>query len=348
MKRTPPPLRFLVLVVGGWICMRTAVYAPGWWVGEGVAGPVAALQPVPWAPAPASAHPAPREPVGRKRPPTLPALLATAAFADSPPIRLSKSGPTPRTTSETARIASNLMPLPAAAASLPPTVMTRLPPARFEPTAASTSASPGRWSGSAWLLLRSDDGAALAQGGTLGGSQGGLRLGYRLNGDNARPFGIAARLYAPAGDRRAAVAALGLEWRPLARVPVSLVAERREALGSRGRSAFAVGAHGGVSGARLLRGFRLDAYGQAGIVGARSRDLYADGAARLTIPAGRLDVGAGLSGGAQPGAARLDAGPVVSLRLPAARLRVSAEWRFRIAGDARPDSGPALTVGADF
>ena len=25
------PLRFLMLVVGGWICVRAAVLAPGWW-----------------------------------------------------------------------------------------------------------------------------------------------------------------------------------------------------------------------------------------------------------------------------------------------------------------------------
>jgi hypothetical protein len=29
-------------------------------------------------------------------------------------------------------------------------------------------------------------------------------------------------------------------------------------------------------------------------------------------------------------------------------LRLSAEYRFRIAGDARPGSGPVLTLGSDF
>jgi hypothetical protein len=103
-----------------------------------------------------------------------------------------------------------------------------------------------------------------------------------------------------------------------------------------------------VSGERVAGGLRLDAYAQAGIVGTRARDLYADGSARVTVPAGPVEVGAAVAGGAQPEAARLDAGPVLSLRLPEARLRVSAEWRFRIAGDARPGSGPALTIGTDF
>jgi hypothetical protein len=350
MKRTPPPLRFLLLVVGGWMCVRTAVHAPRWWVGEVVAGPIAS---VPSTPASASEQRAERAAAAPETTPQPPALTPLAALGSAEPIRRSSAPPPPPIVSGFRSIASHSMSPPGAGAlsggSVPPPALLPLPlPQRFGPGRAVIPGRADRWSGSAWLLLRRDGGPAPAQGGTLGGRQAGLRIGYRLSRDGARPLGIAARLYAPVGDRRAAEAALGLDWRPLARVPVSLVAERREALGPRGRSAFAIGAHGGVSDVPTVHGVRLDAYGQAGIVGTRSRDLYADGAARLTIPTGSLNVGASLSGGAQPGAARLDAGPLVALRLPAARLRVSAEWRFRIAGDARPDSGPVLTVGTDF
>jgi hypothetical protein len=31
-----------------------------------------------------------------------------------------------------------------------------------------------------------------------------------------------------------------------------------------------------------------------------------------------------------------------------AGIRASAEWRFRVAGDAEPGSGPALTIGTAF
>ena len=241
--------------------------------------------------------------------------------------------------------AAALLEGPSAQGALPPFTASS-PPQRLAATI--PSARIGRWSGSAWLLLRRNDGEALAQGGTLGGGQAGARIGYRLNRNTHRPLSLAARLYVPARNWAGAEAALGLEWRPVAGLPVSLAAERRQAIGAHGRSALALGAHGGVGDARLPGGVRLDAYAQAGMVGARSRDFYADGAARVTLPAGRFAVGAGLSGGAQPGAARLDAGPVVSLRIPAAQMRVSAEWRFRIAGDARPNSGPALTLGADF
>ncbi|WP_204317143.1 hypothetical protein, partial [Klebsiella aerogenes] len=29
-------------------------------------------------------------------------------------------------------------------------------------------------------------------------------------------------------------------------------------------------------------------------------------------------------------------------------LRIALDWRQRVAGEARPGSGPALTLGADF
>jgi hypothetical protein len=201
------------------------------------------------------------------------------------------------------------------------------------------------------LLLRDDGTPALAQGGALGGGQSGLRLSYRLNGDPSRPLALTARLSMAAARRAGAEAALGLDWRPLRALPVHLLAERRQALGGDGRSAFALSLHGGIAERPIPGGLRLDAYGQAGLVGARSHRLFADGAARVSVPVGgRVSLGGGIWGGAQPGAARLDAGPHVSIRLPLAgeSLRLTAEYRFRIAGDARPGSGPALTLGSDF
>jgi hypothetical protein len=61
-------------------------------------------------------------------------------------------------------------------------------------------------------------------------------------------------------------------------------------------------------------------------------------------------VGAALSGGAQPGISRLDIGPEIQVRLPLPQggARLSVEWRERVAGDALPGSGLAITLGADF
>lgn len=199
------------------------------------------------------------------------------------------------------------------------------------------------------MLARSDGGTTLAPGGTLGGSQAGARLLYRVNNDARRPFALSGRVYAPMRRLAAAEAAAGLDWRPSARLPVHFLIERRQRLGREGRSAFSASIHGGGS-AGLGRGWRLDAYAQAGIVGTRARDLFVDGAARVSHPVGPVEVGGAVWGAAQPGASRLDVGPNITLPIRAggATMRLSAEYRFRIAGDARPVSGPALTLGVDF
>jgi hypothetical protein len=211
---------------------------------------------------------------------------------------------------------------------------------------ARSAGAPDRWSVSAWVLVRHDPGGpALAPGGTLGGSQTGARISYRLGGGLA----LSARAYLPLRRAAGAEAAAGLDWRPVAAVPVNILAERRQAIGGEGRSAFGLTLYGGGSRA-LPRGLRLDAYGQAGIVGLRALDLFIDGAIRVSAPVGPLEIGVGARGAAQPGAARLDAGPGLSYRLPlqAANVRIEADWRFRVAGAAAPGSGPALTLATDF
>jgi hypothetical protein len=180
----------------------------------------------------------------------------------------------------------------------------------------------------------------------LGGSQAGGRLAYRLNGDAARPLAVSVRAYAPLHRMRGAEAAAGLDWKPSARLPVHLLVERRQALGEEGRSAFAAMAYGGVS--EVAAGaFRIDAYGQAGVVGAKSRDLFADGSAKLSLPVARVKVGAGVWAAMQPGVSRLDIGPQASVRLPG-NVTVGVDWRLRVAGDAAPRSGPAVTLSTDF
>jgi hypothetical protein len=170
---------------------------------------------------------------------------------------------------------------------------------------------------------------------------------YRL-GRPAGGLSLSLRLYTPLSNRRAAEAALGLEWKPRA-LPLRLLVERRTKLGRDGRSAFALAAYGGADDV-ALGPLRLGAYGQAGAVGARRRDLFADGAVRLTAPLGRLRIGAGAWAAAQPGVSRVDAGPHADLTLAAGRgsITFSADWRFRLAGAARPGSGPAITLSTGF
>jgi hypothetical protein len=162
---------------------------------------------------------------------------------------------------------------------------------------------------------------------------------------------VSARLYSPLRQPSGAEAALGLEVQPLKAVPVRLLAEQRQALGRDGRSAFAIMAHGGISEQPVLGPVRLDAYAQAGIVGLRSQDGFVDAAVRLGAPiTNDIRFGIGAWGAAQPGVSRLDVGPQASYRLPVLGRGVNAslEWRVRVAGDARPGSGPALTLSTEF
>lgn len=228
----------------------------------------------------------------------------------------------------------------ASAAPPPPPLQAALP--GFEST--------GRWSLSAWAFVRRSDSDSLAAGGLLGGSQAGARLAYRLNRDPDRPLALSLRLSAPLNRRAGAEAALGVSWKPSRRLPAQILAERRQALGGEGRSAFAVTAYGGVVDA-LLGPFRIDAYAQAGLVGARARDPFGDGSVRLSLPLGeRARLGAGAWAAAQPGLSRLDVGPQAAIRLPAAgrSVTVAADWRVRVAGNAHPGSGPTVTLGTDF
>ncbi|MEO7365910.1 MAG: hypothetical protein ABIW03_06285 [Sphingomicrobium sp.] len=200
---------------------------------------------------------------------------------------------------------------------------------------------------SAWALLRRRPGpASLATGGTLGGSQAGARLTYYVT----PMFAASLRSSTPVGGARGGELAAGLRVTPVQSIPISLTAERRQAVGSTGggRSAFALFLEGGVYQRPMPWGFQLDAYAQAGVVGARRRDLFADGGFTLTKALfDRYSAGFGVWGGVQPGIYRVDAGPRLSMRVRN-NMRVHLDWRQRLAGNALPGSGPALTLAADF
>lgn len=80
----------------------------------------------------------------------------------------------------------------------------------------------------------------------------------------------------------------------------------------------------------------------------KSRDLFVDGAVAVTRPLfGKYSGGFGIWGGAQPGLARLDVGPRLTMRMRK-NVKVHLDWRQKIVGNARPGSGPALTLAGDF
>jgi hypothetical protein len=202
----------------------------------------------------------------------------------------------------------------------------------------------------AWALLRAQSPAvagsqSLASGGSLGASQAGSRLTYNVT----RQIAATLRTSSDVGRRGGEVAA-GLRVQPVAGIPVWIDAERRQRLGryGGGRSAFALFFEAGVYDRPMPLHFLLNTYLQGGVVGVRSRDKFIDGALTLTRPVYKqFSAGFGVWGGAQPGLYRVDAGPRVTMRVRN-NIRVHFDWRQRLAGNAQPGSGPAVTLAGDF
>jgi hypothetical protein len=236
-----------------------------------------------------------------------------------------------------------------AATSMPPLQSRVVTPAQSVPAALKRSGI-DRLQLTAWALLRSQSAAiagsqSLASGGSLGASQAGARLTYNFT----RQVAATLRSSSDVGRRGGELAA-GVRIQPIAGIPVWIDAERRQRIGryGGGRSAFALFFEGGVYGRPMPLRFLLDAYLQGGVVGIHQRDRFIDGGLTLTRPVYKqFSAGLGLWGGAQRGVARLDAGPRVTMRVRD-NLRVHLDWRQRLAGNAQPGSGPAITLAGDF
>lgn len=217
-----------------------------------------------------------------------------------------------------------------------------------------------RWSLEAYSFWRGGTGSAplgIARAPGLGGSQSAVRIDYALTGNRrARLF---TRLTgSPVGGGQADVA-FGGAFRPLAGVPVDLMAEHRLPLAGGGKGATLVYAAGGVSDVALPLDLHLSAYGQSGVA-VRDQDrlavqAFADAALSIERPLARtgdlhLSAGAMAAAAAQPGASRIDVGPRATLQLDdvGKGARLSIDWRARVAGNAQPESGLALTLSAGF
>lgn len=258
-------------------------------------------------------------------------------------------------------------------APLPPRNAALIPPIASTP---SQSADPQefyeplvakddpRWSGENWLLMRAGSGSAAQAPGaaSYGASQAGAIVRYRFGkGEPQDSYGYlrtSLAINAPGKDKEVA---LGLGIRPVRRLPVRALVEAR--LQDTSRSPMQVRPVATLitelPWQRLPRGFRLEAYGQAGYAGGKAATAFFDAQALLDHPVrgvvsrnGDLRAGVGMWSGGQEGAVRLDVGPRVAFRLEGGRLfgptRVALDWRLRIAGNARPGSGPTMTVTSAF
>lgn len=344
------PLLVFATVIGGWLVLRVLLWEPPF----------------------AGAAPSPT--IADRRPGFASTVRAAKVHAGTVTTAPQPQSPTQRT----ARLAQirTLAAIPPASPpplepsrrivrALPDRPMQALPVSPKTPDAAWSpefegSPSPGqpRWSGDAWLLLRKDPAAPLVSGRpAYGRSQAGAVLRYRMgaaDGHRAAVYLRATRALARPREREIAA---GFSARPLPRLPVSLAAEVRvheHPTGSETRAAASAVTE--LPPLRLPLGFRGELYAQAGYVGGTFATAFADGQLRAdrAVAGGAagtaLRLGGAITGGAQKHAGRLDIGPsaAVSFPLGQGHSRLALDYRFRIAGDAEPGDGPALTFSAGF
>ena len=247
---------------------------------------------------------------------------------------------------------------------LPPGLALIATPLQPAPTPAQWAASAApRWAGDGWVLVRRGSGGIAAASGfpSYGASQAGGVIRFALAPGSQRAPHAYLRVSRALGGFDEGEVAAGLSARPFARVPLRLLAEARVQRGSgqtRVRPAASLVSE--LPPVRLPLGIEGEAYAQAGYAGAplgakRGATPFFDVQAvadRRLASAGpaELRLGAGVWSGGQKGAARLDLGPRASVRLDlgAARSRLALDWRVRVAGNARPASGPTLTFSAGF
>lgn len=321
------PLRFLALVVTGWVGLRIVLLWPQ--TGSLPDAIKAVL--------------APETMKGTAATPETAAIALPHAIRERPATPVTRSRTAPLATQQMLEVLPPTIGVIQPGMVEPINIAPMLPP---PPAQTHFTPPPSRWSGSGWLMVRQGSGISTAPGGQIGGSQGGIRIAYTI--DRRRRVAVFGRFVTPL-EGRGREATIAAEWQPT-RAPVRIVAEHRFAIDG-GTSGPALGlVTGGELG--LPAGFGLETYGQAGVIRRDRTEPYADGAARATrrIPGTPVSLGAGAWGAAQRGAARLDIGPSATVAVPIAgqRVRLAVDWRQRVAGDARPGSGVALTLGSDF
>jgi len=240
-----------------------------------------------------------------------------------------------------------------------------MPAVAFSQAGSTTERAPRpeRWSGDAWLLLR--DGAqprrlASAAPASYAADQIGAVVRYSLSPGSALEPAVyvrASKALVRDGESEVATGASVSLARsfPLQVHGELRLTDRPGVPGDRTQVRPAAFVVTGLPRQRVAGTLEADGYLQAGYVGGDFGTGFVDGKATLDAPvlrSGKASValGGGVWGGAQRDASRLDAGPTASIVLSNGRanLRASLDYRFRVAGDASPGDGPALTLSASF
>lgn len=222
-----------------------------------------------------------------------------------------------------------------------------------------------RWSLAGYVLSRSGSMQdPLAASPVLGGAQAGAAIGYVLDPLADTRVSVIGRITSAMGDRGSlerdtAEAAIGLRVQPSRDLPLAIDIERRIALGTYARNAWAARISGGTEqNIRAIgRQWRWQGYGEAGVVGLKNSSWYAGGQTVLATPMvdlGRVSVetGGGVWGATQRDfgmtVSRLDFGPSAQFRIQPWAFYTQLDYRVKAAGNARPGSGAVITVGGEF
>jgi hypothetical protein len=195
----------------------------------------------------------------------------------------------------------------------------------------------------------------IAPAAQYGGSQSGIIANYRLTdyGGGGRGLSLLVRAAATPGKFSDEELAVGLRWQPFNALPMNVSAERR--IRTQSPDQFAVYAAGSAGNVPLILGLRARGFAQAGVIPARQPNIFFDAGMRAEtklVDSGKSAVSIGLGGwaGGQRGASRFDIGPTIrgDIGIGRTRLDISADWRFRVGGNARPGNGPAVTISTGY
>lgn len=215
-----------------------------------------------------------------------------------------------------------------------------------------------------WLFARSGSsigltnpfGTALQPSGSqYGGSQAGGILTYRLVGNQSRNLSAYSRISSALAVKGQGEVAIGAKIKPIKGLPISIYAESRIRESTSDRHAEAVFVAGGSGPDEIMHNAFLETYGQAGYVFQKNGSYFFDGSASIQkklmgAGAGQISLGGAVWAGGQEGANRLDMGPRVNIDVPFgdSNIRASVDWRQRVAGNAEPDSGLAVSLSTGF
>lgn len=196
---------------------------------------------------------------------------------------------------------------------------------------------------------------ATISNGQYGGSQVGAILSYPILTSPDPGLAVYGRFSAALAPLAQEELALGIRVHPFDRFPLSIHAEQRLSTDSGGDRGAALYAAGGTGPRQIVEKLELETYIQAGYVLGDDKSHFFDGSATFQRPIiisdrKTLSIGTGVWAGGQRNVARLDLGPRADIRFPlgSKSARIAVDWRVRVAGDAQPKSGVAITLSTGF